>query len=116
MRFYSDAKSSPLFQLLQNNNIQIFEDTLVTFTDSSWNDCVDTGSSIGSNLSLTQGAAAAYNSHFPMLVSMSSKEAEYRSEAVECIKPSHLRMLVYDLRFLGCYSYDGDTQNVNLLG
>ena len=39
---------------------------------------------------------------------MSSVEAEYIPAAVACMKASHLRMLIYDLRFLGCDSYDGD--------
>ena len=55
LSFYSKIESSPLYQLLKNNNIQITDDTIITFTDSSWNDCVDTGRSTGGNLSLTQG-------------------------------------------------------------
>ena len=108
LRFYSKIEFSPLFLLLKNNNIQITEDTVVTFTDSSWNDCVDTGRSTGGNLSLTQGGAADYSCHLPVPVAMSSGEAEYISAAVACMKASHLRMLVYDLRFLGSNSYDGD--------
>ena len=88
--------------------MQISEDTVVTFTYSSWNNCVDTGRSTGDNLSMTQGGAVDYSSHPPVLVEMSSGEAEYISAAVACVKASHLRMLVYDLRFLGSNSYDGD--------
>ena len=84
------------------------EDTVVIFTDFSWNDCVDTGRSTGSNLSLTQRGAADYSSHLPVLVAMSSGEVEYIYIAVACIKVSYLRKLVYDLRFLGSDSYDGD--------
>ncbi len=108
MRFYSNIKSSPFFQLLKENNIQISEDTTVTFIDSSWNDCVVTGRSTGGNISLTQGGSGDYSSHLPVPVAMSSGEAEYTSAAVACMKASHLRMLVYDLRFLGSTSYDGD--------
>lgn len=39
---------------------------------------------------------------------MSTGEAEYTSAAVACMKTSHLRMLVYGMRFLGCKSHDGD--------
>ena len=39
---------------------------------------------------------------------MSSGEAEYISAAVACMKASHLRILVYDLRYMGSKSYDGD--------
>ena len=108
MRFYSKVESSPLFQLLKNNNIQIIDDTILTFTDSSWNDCVDTGRSTGGNLSLTQGDAVDYSSHLPVPEAKSSREAEYISVAVACMKTGHLRMLVYDLRYMGIKSYDGD--------
>ena len=88
--------------------MQISEDTVITFTDSSWNDCVDTGRSTGGNLSLTQGGAVDYNSHLPVPVAMSSGEAEYISAGFACIKASHLRVIIYVLRFLGSDSYDGD--------
>ncbi len=39
---------------------------------------------------------------------MSSSEVKYISVAVACMKASNLRILEYDLRFLGCQSYDGD--------
>ena len=39
---------------------------------------------------------------------MSSGEAEYISAAVVCMKASHLRMLLYDLRSIGSKSYGGD--------
>ena len=78
------------------------------FTDSSWNDCIDTSRSTGGNICLTQGGAADYSSRLPVSLAMSSGEAEYISAAVACMKASHLRMLVYDLRFLGCDSYDSD--------
>ena len=39
---------------------------------------------------------------------MSSGEAEYISAAVACMKASHLRMLVYDIRSMGSKLYNGD--------
>ena len=39
---------------------------------------------------------------------MSSGEAEYISAAVACMKASHLRMLMNDLRFMGDDDYDED--------
>ncbi len=62
LRFYTNVESSLLFQLLKDNNIQISEDTIVTFTDSLCINCVDTGRSTGGNLSLTQGCANNYSS------------------------------------------------------
>ena len=111
LRFFPNVRSSLLFQLLKNNNIQISEDTVVTFADSSWNDCIDTGRSTGGNISLTQKDAADYSSHLPVPVEMSSGEEKYISAAVACMKASHLRMLTYDLRFLGSDSCNGDNLN-----
>ena len=42
---------------------------------------------------------------------MSSGEAEYISAAVACMRASHLRMLIYDLRSLGSESYDRNNLN-----
>ena len=39
---------------------------------------------------------------------MLSGEAEYISAVIVCMKASHLRILLYDLRFVGSDSYDGD--------
>ena len=37
---------------------------------------------------------------------MSSGEAEYISAAVACMKVSHIRMLGYDIKYLGTQSYN----------
>ena len=37
---------------------------------------------------------------------MSSGEAEYISAAVACMRASHLRMLIYDLRCMGSDKYE----------
>ena len=39
---------------------------------------------------------------------MSNGEAEYISAAVACMIASHLRMLIYDLRYMGSDNYDQD--------
>ena len=39
---------------------------------------------------------------------MSSGEAGYISTSTACMRLSHLRMLNYDLRYLGIAEYDGD--------
>ena len=64
----------------------IDEDTVVTFTDSSWNDCIDTGRSTGRNCSIMQGGSVDHSSHLPIPVAMSSGEAEYISAATACMR------------------------------
>ena len=44
--------------VLQQNNIQITQDTIVMFSNSSWNNCIDTGRSTGGYIALNQGGAA----------------------------------------------------------
>ena len=44
--------------------------SIVMFTDSSWNDCKDTGRSTGGYLGLVQGGAVDYGSHVPVPVAM----------------------------------------------
>ena len=81
---------------------------MVIFTDSSWNDCIDNGKSSDGNLAMSQGRATDYSSHLPVPVAMSSGEAKLILAVAVYIKSSYLRMLIYDLRFLGSSSYDGD--------
>ena len=49
-----------------------------------------------------------HSSHLPAPVAMSSGEAEYISAAAACMRASHLRMLIYDLKYLATPKYDGD--------
>ena len=111
LKFYSNLKESPVYKILIENKIEIDEDTVVTFTDSSWNDCIDTGRSTGGNCSIMQGGPVDHSSHLPIPVAMSSGEAEYISAATACMRASHLRMLIYDLKHLSTTNYDGDKLN-----
>ena len=94
--------------VLRENNIQIAQDTIVMFSDASWNDCIDTGRRTGGYIALSQGGAVDYGSHLPVPEAMSSSEAECISAAVACMRASYLRMLVYNLKFLGSITYDAD--------
>ena len=42
---------------------------------------------------------------------MSSGEAEYIPAATACMRASHLRMLIYDLKYLCTVEYDEDKLN-----
>ena len=90
------------------NNITINEDTVTTFSDSSWNDCVNTGRNTGGNITTIQGGPVDHSSHLPIPVAISRGGAEYISAAVACIRASHLCMLTYDLKYLVTPKYDED--------
>ena len=108
LKFHHDLKKTQLYSVLRENNIKVSQDSIITFTDSSWNDCIDTGRSTGGNITMIQAGAVDYTSHLPVPVAMSSGEAEYISAAVACMRASHIRMLIYDLKFLGTKEYDSD--------
>ena len=97
IKFYSKVMGSPIYKNIDNNNIKTTEETIITFRDSSFNDCIDTGRSTGAHITFVQGGAVDYGCHLPVPVAMSSGKAEYITAAVACMRTSHLRMLMYDL-------------------
>ena len=107
IKFFNNFIDSPLYRVLLENNIpDAPKNCAITFSDSSWNDCVDTGRSTGGYISLLQGGAVDYGSHLPVPVAMSSGEAEYIAAAVACMRASHLRMLIYDLQNMCSRDYN----------
>ena len=66
---------------------------------------MDTGRSTGGYISFSQGGPTDYGSYLPVPVAMSSGEAEHISAAVVCMRESHLRMLINDMRFMGSENY-----------
>ena len=106
IQFFRYIEDSPVYKMLKENNIHISENSVVIFTDSSWNDCVDTGRSTGGYNIMVKGGPVDYGSHLPIPVAMSSGEAEYIAAAVACMKGSHLRMLGYDFEHMGTENYD----------
>ena len=91
IKFYHDVCKTQLYSVLGDNNIKVSKGSIITFTDSSWNDCVDTGRSTGGYITMIQAGAVDYGSHLPVPVAMSSGEAEYISAAVACMRASHIR-------------------------
>ena len=106
LRFYKDIKPSPIYKMLKENNIEINNNEIVMFTDSSWNDCKDTGRSTGGYIAMTQGGTVDYGSHLPIPVAMPSGETEYVASAAACMRVSHLRILGYDIEYMGSNTYD----------
>jgi hypothetical protein len=77
----------------------------MAFSDASWQDCPDTGRSTVGHLIFYQGAVIAANSHVPIPVAMSSAEAEYMSACAAAMTSAVIRMLLYDMRYLGTNEY-----------
>ena len=96
LKYYSDFLQSPLYELLRNQEIQ-FKNFIISFSDSSWQDCIDTGKSTGSYIIMYQGGVIDHGSMVPTPVAMSSAEAEYNACAVAAMAVAHSRMLVNEL-------------------
>ena len=73
------------------------------------NECIDTGRSTGGNCIIVQGDPVGHGSHISIPVAMSVVEAEYMAAATACMRASHFRMFIFDLRYLGTSGYDGET-------
>ena len=83
--------------MILGNSIHIDEDTLVTFTDLSWNECIGIGMTTGGNYKIVQGGPIDHNSHLPIPVAMSGGDTEYIDSATACMRAIYLRMLTYDV-------------------
>ena len=59
-------------------------------------------------MTIMQGGPVDHSSHLSIPVAMSIGEVEYIPVAAACMRSRHLRMLIYDLKYLGTPKYDGD--------
>jgi hypothetical protein len=82
--------------MLRSQEIQQTE-AFFGFSDSSWNDDVDTGRSTGCFIITYMGGSMDHSSNMPDPVALSSAEAEYNEGCVAFMAASHLRMLLCEL-------------------
>ena len=108
LKFYSVHEHFQTYQLKEEHNITSDDKSVITFSDSSWNYCVDTGKSTGGHITFIKGGTVDYGSHLPVPVAMLSSKAKYASAAVACMWASHLRMLIYDLKLLCSEDHNRD--------
>ena len=99
-------KESPVYKICQENKVEMTE--IIGFSDSSWQDCPDTGRSTGGYKVFIQGGLVEANSTMPVPVALSSAEAEYMGSCNLGAMICHLRELLYDFMFLGKPEYDRD--------
>ena len=104
--YYSDVKRSPIYSLVDEFTDQDPEAPLMLFTDSSWQDCLDTGKSTGSYLLYHQCGIIDAGSFVPTPVAMSIAKAEYNSLAQSMQHVINSRQIVQEL-----YGNDADAPN-----
>ncbi len=73
LKYYSYITMSPITRLLSSNGISL-DNPLCTFTDSSWNDDVDTGRSSGCFMIIYMGGVVEHSSNMPDPVALSSAD------------------------------------------
>ena len=81
LTFYADVKDSSIYESIKENSDVNPESPLILFTDSSWQDCPDTGRSTGGYLLYHQGGIIDGASFTPNPVAMSTAEAKYNALA-----------------------------------
>jgi hypothetical protein len=91
--FYSDVTRSPVYQILKEQQLAT-NHFLFTFSDSSWNDDIDTGRSTGAFLVYYMGGIVDHSSNLPDPIALSSAEAEYNESCIACMATNHLSMML----------------------
>jgi len=111
IKFYANIEDSPVYKLCKENKVEM--SSIMGFSDSSWQDCPDTGRSTSGYKIFVQGGMVDANSTMPVPVALSSAEAEYMGACNAGAMISHLRELQYDLEYLGTPEYKLDGENSN---
>ena len=69
----------------------------MAFSDSSWQDCPDTGRSTGAYNIFYQGGPIDHGTHVPGPIAQSSAESEYNAACTAGMALAHFRMLIHEL-------------------
>ena len=93
LKYYADLNDAPVTDILRQANIRT-NNNLMAFSDSSWQDCTDTGRSTGAYIIYYQGGSIDHGTHVPGPVAQSSAESEYNSACTAGMDLAHFRMLV----------------------
>ena len=74
LKYYAGLNDAPVNDLLRQANINT-HNKLMDFSDSSWQDCPDTGRSTGTYINFYQGGPIDHGTHVPGPVAQSSAES-----------------------------------------
>ena len=96
LKYYADLTDAPVAELLRQASIKS-KNHLMAFSDSSWQDCPDTGRSTVKYIIFYQGGPIDHGTHVQGPVSQSSAENEYNAACAAGMALSHFRMLINEL-------------------
>ena len=94
LKYYADLNDAPVTDHLRQANINT-KNHLMAFSDSSWQDCPDTGRSTGAYINFYQGGPIDHGTHVPGPVAQSSAESEYNAACTAGMALAHYIMLFH---------------------
>ena len=92
--------------------VPLLLDKGTVFSDASWQDCPDTGRSTVGYMIFHNGALIEANSTMPTPIAMSTSEAEYMAACSATMATAHIRMLLYDMTYLGTKQWRESSQRL----
>ena len=95
LKYYVDLNDAPVTDLLRQANIKT-KNHLMDFSDSSWQDCPDTGRRTGAYIIFYQGVPIDHGTHVPGPVEQSSSESEYNVVCTAVMVLANFRTLVHE--------------------
>ena len=95
LKYYADLNDAPVTDLLRKANIKT-KNHLMPFSDSSWQDCPDTGRSTGVYITFYQGRPIEHETHVPGPFAQSIAESEYNAACTAVMALANFRMLIHE--------------------
>ena len=95
LKYYADMNNAPVSDLLRQDRIKN-ENQFMVFSDSSCQDCPDTGISTVAYIIFYQGGSIDHCTYVPVPLSQSGAESEYNAACTAGITLTHLRMLIHE--------------------
>ena len=94
LKYYANMNDAPVYDLLIQASIKT-ENNLMSFSDYSWQDCLDTGRSTGAYTIFYQGGLIDHGKHVTGLFAQSSAEIEYNAACTSGMALAHFRILIH---------------------
>ena len=95
LKYYLDLNDTPVTDLLRQANIKT-KNYLMTFSDSSWQDCPDTGRTTRAYIIFYQGGPIDHGTYVLVPVAQYSAESEYNAACTAGLALAHFRMLIHE--------------------
>ena len=96
LKYYANKNDALVSDLLIQASIKT-DNQLMGLSDSSWQNCPNTGRNTLSYIIFYQGGPIDHGRHVPGPVSQSSAESEYNVACTAGMDLAHFRMLIHEL-------------------